>query len=100
MITLNEGAKFVENSFMRMTGGEIFVPMIPSIRIIDLARVMSPAKKIEITGVRPGEKLHELMCPNETHDLTFKFKDHFVILPSLKNLNLNLISLILWDERH
>ena len=83
-ITLNEGAKFVENSFIRMRGGEIFVPKIPSVRIIDLARAMSPVKKIEITGVRPGEKLHELMCPNETHDLTFRFKDHFVILPSLK----------------
>ena len=87
-ITLNEGANFVTNSFKRMKGGEIFVPIIPSIRIIDLAKVMSPTKKIKITGIRPGEKLHELMCPNETSDLTFKFKDHFVILPSLKKYKL------------
>ena len=83
-ITLNEGVNFVANSFKRMRGGEIFVPIIPSVRIIDLAKVMSPNKKIKFTGIRPGEKLHELMCPNETYDLTFKFKDHFVILPSLK----------------
>ena len=84
-ITLNEGTNFVLNSFKRMLGGEIFVPKIPSVRIIDLAKAMSSNNKIKIIGIRPGEKIHELMCPNETQDVTFKFKDHFVILPYLKN---------------
>ena len=83
-ITLNEGTNFVLNSFKRMLGGEIFVPKIPSVRIIDLAKAMSSNNKIKIIGIRPGEKIHELMCPNETQDVTFKFKDHFVILPYLK----------------
>ena len=80
-ITLNEGINFVTSSFRRMLGGEIFVPKIPSIKIIDLAKAMSSNNRIKIIGIRPGEKMHELMCPNETHDVTFKFKDHFVILP-------------------
>ena len=82
-ITLDHGANFVINTFKRMSGGEIFVPKIPSIKITDLAKAMAPKLKIKIIGIRPGEKIHELMCPNETHHLTLKFKDHFVISPSI-----------------
>ena len=81
-ITLNEGVDFVLKSFKRMSGGEIFVPKIPSILITDLAKAMAPKIKIKIIGIRAGEKLHEMMCPNESHYLTLEFKDHFVIFPS------------------
>jgi len=84
-ITLDHGANFVINTFKRMSGGEIFVPKIPSIKITDLAKSMAPKLKIKIIGIRPGEKIHELMCPNETHHLTLKFKDHYVIFPSPAN---------------
>ncbi len=90
-ITLNEGTNFVLSSFKRMLGGETFVPKIPSVRIIDLAKAMSFNNKIKIIGMRPGEKIHELMCPNETHDVTFEFKDHFVILPYLQRNKLRKI---------
>lgn len=81
-ITLEQGVDFVIKSFLRMSGGEIFIPMIPSVKIIDLAKAMSPKSKLKIIGIRGGEKLHEMMCPNESSHLTVKFKDHFVIFPS------------------
>tara|TARA_B100001559_G_scaffold315042_1_gene316316 strand:+ start:91 stop:1107 length:1017 start_codon:yes stop_codon:yes gene_type:complete len=81
-ITLNEGVDFVLKSLKRMSGGEIFVPKIPSIKITDLARAMAPNMRVKIVGIRAGEKLHEMMCPNESHYLTLEFKDHFVIFPS------------------
>lgn len=84
-ITLDQGAEFVINTFKRMRGGEIFVPKIPSIKIIDLAKSMAPNLKLKIVGVRPGEKIHELMCPNETHHLTLNFKNYYVIFPSPAN---------------
>ena len=81
-ITLDDGVDFVLKSFSRMTGGEIYVPKIPSIKITDLAKAMSDKLKIKVVGIRAGEKLHEMMCPNETHNLTLEFKDHYVIFPS------------------
>ena len=82
-ITLDEGVDFVVNSFFRMQGGEIFVPKLPSIRIIDLAKAMAPDIPIKITSIRPGEKIHETMCPKDDAHLTIEFKDHFVITPSI-----------------
>ena len=73
-ITLNEGVDFVLKSFKRMSGGEIFVPKIPSILITDLAKAMAPKIKIKIIGIRAGEKLHEMMCPNRSHYLTLNSK--------------------------
>ena len=61
-ITLQDGVDFVLKNFERMLGGEIFIPKIPSMRIIDLAKAMAPDLKIKIIGIRPGEKLHEIMC--------------------------------------
>ena len=81
-ITLDDGVDFVIKTFSRMTGGEIYVPKIPSIRITDLAKAMAPKLKTKLIGIRAGEKLHEMMCPNESHHLTLNFKDHFVIFPS------------------
>ncbi|MCK5163224.1 MAG: UDP-N-acetylglucosamine 4,6-dehydratase (inverting) [Desulfobacula sp.] len=82
-ITLQEGVNFVIKNFLRMSGGEIFVPKIPSVNITDLAKAMAPDMKQEIIGIRPGEKLHEIMCPADDSHLTVEFKDHYVIMPSI-----------------
>ena len=82
-ITLQEGVDFVLKNMERMQGGEIFVPKIPSVRIIDLAKAMSVNLPIKIIGVRAGEKLHETMCPSDDSHLTIEFEDHFVIKPSI-----------------
>ncbi len=84
-ITLDQSVDFVLTSFERMIGGEIFVPKIPSVKIVDLAKAMAPKLKTKIVGIRPGEKIHELMCPNEYHHLTLEFKDHYKIIPSPNN---------------
>ena len=82
-ITLQEGVNFVLKNFMRMQGGEIFVPKIPSVKIVDLARAMSPNLEHKIIGIRPGEKIHEVMCPVDDAHLTLEFEDHFVIRPTI-----------------
>ena len=81
-ITIQQGVDFVIKSFARMQGGEIFIPKLPSVRITDLADSMSDLPH-EIIGIRPGEKLHEIMCPKDDSHLTYEFKDHFVIKPSI-----------------
>jgi UDP-N-acetylglucosamine 4,6-dehydratase len=83
-ITLEQGVNFVLKNFMRMQGGEIFVPKIPSMKLIDLARGMAPHLGIEIIGIRPGEKLHEIMVPKDDSHLTLEFHDHFVIQPTIQ----------------
>jgi UDP-N-acetylglucosamine 4,6-dehydratase len=83
MITLDDGVNFVLKNFERMQGGEIFVPKIPSMRMIDLADAMAPNLERKIIGIRPGEKLHEIMCPADDSHLTFEFEDHFVIAPTI-----------------
>jgi UDP-N-acetylglucosamine 4,6-dehydratase len=82
-LTLQEGVDFVLKNFMRMRGGEIFVPKIPSVRIIDLAQSIAPELPTHIVGIRPGEKLHEIMCPADDSHLTLEFADHYVITPSI-----------------
>jgi UDP-N-acetylglucosamine 4,6-dehydratase len=82
-ITLSQGVEFVEKSFARMYGGEIFVPRIPSARIMDLVRAIKPDAKIRMIGIRPGEKLHEILCPADDSHRTLEFADHFVIRPSI-----------------
>ena len=82
-ISLQSGVDFVVSSLSRMQGGEIFVPKIPSVRIVDLARVMAPGMPYKIIGLRPGEKLHEVMCPSDDSHLTIEFDDHFVICPTI-----------------
>jgi UDP-N-acetylglucosamine 4,6-dehydratase/5-epimerase len=82
-ITLQEGVDFVLKDLERMHGGEIFIPKIPSVRIVDLAKAMAPDRKINMIGIRPGEKIHEIMCPSDDSHLTLEFSDHFVIKPSI-----------------
>lgn len=83
-ITLTEGVEFVLQGFRRMRGGEIFVPKIPSVRIVDLAEAMAPGLAHKHVGIRPGEKLHETMCPADDSHLTLQFDDHFVIQPAIR----------------
>ena len=83
-ITLQGGVDFVLKCLDRMYGGEIFVPKIPSVRIVDLARAMAPDKEMKIIGIRPGEKIHEVMCPADDSHLNIEFDDHFVISPSIR----------------
>lgn len=82
-ISLQQGVDFVLKNFERMSGGEVFVPKIPSIRITDLAEAMAPGMPINIIGIRPGEKLHEVMCPHDDSHLTIEFADHYVIKPTI-----------------
>jgi UDP-N-acetylglucosamine 4,6-dehydratase len=82
-ITLQEGIDFVVKNFQRMHGGEIFVPKIPSMRIVDMADALAPGMPHKIIGIRPGEKLHEVMCPSDDSHLTLEFADHFVIQPTI-----------------
>ena len=82
-ITLQEGVDFVLKNFERMQGGEIFVPKIPSMKMVEMAKAIAPNLPQKIIGIRPGEKLHEIMCPQDDSHLTLEFEDHFVIKPSI-----------------
>ena len=81
-LTIDEGVQFVLDSLSRMHGGEIFVPKIPSFKVVDVATVISPDTPIKIIGIRPGEKLHEVMITEDDSDYTLEFKDYYAILPS------------------
>ena len=85
-ITLDEGVNFVIKNFSRMLGGEIFVPKIPSAKITELATAIAPDLPQKVIGIRPGEKLHEIMCPADDSHLTIMFKDHYVIKPAIQFL--------------
>jgi len=82
-VTLTQGVNFVIASFKRMQGGEIFVPKIPSVKIAELAEAMAADLPIDIVGIRPGEKLHEIMCPSDDSHLTIEYDDHYLIRPSI-----------------
>ncbi len=82
-ITLQEGVEFVLKNFQRMQGGEIFIPKIPSMKMTELAKAIAPDLPQKVIGIRPGEKLHEVMCPKDDSHLTLEFDDHFVIKPSI-----------------
>ena len=82
-ITLDQGVDFVLQNFRRMQGGEIFVPKIPSAVITDMAEAMAPGKPLRNVGIRPGEKLHEVMVPRDDSHLTLEFADHFVMRPAI-----------------
>ena len=81
LITLEEGVRFVLKNFERMKGGEIFVPKLPSMKIVDLAKCLAPNLPHKIIGIRPGEKLHEVMITK--NDRVIEFKDHYVIKPTI-----------------
>ena len=82
-ITLQDGVEFVLKNFKRMQGGEIFVPKIASMKMTDLATAIAPHLEQKVIGIRPGEKLHEVMCPRDDSHLTLEFHDHFLIQPSI-----------------
>lgn len=83
-LTLEEGVAFVRNCLPLMSGGEIFVPKIPSMKVSDLAHVLAPEAKIEIIGIRPGEKLHEILLTEDEARHTKEYDSYFVIEPELK----------------
>ena len=84
MITLRQGVEFVLKNFERMQGGEIFVPKIPSMYMTELAAAIASDLPQKIIGIRPGEKLHEIMCPADDSHLTIEFDDHYVICPTIQ----------------
>lgn len=88
-ISLQQGVDFVLKNFERMHGGEIFVPKIPSVRIPELATAIAPDLEQKVVGIRPGEKLHEIMCPADDSHLTLEFEDHFVLQPTIRFFDLD-----------
>lgn len=83
-ITIHQGISFVLSCMSMMEGGETFIPKIPSMKITDVARVMAPHLEQKIIGLRPGEKLHEVMVAVDDAMHTYDFNDRFVILPNIK----------------
>ncbi|EAK5847007.1 UDP-N-acetylglucosamine 4,6-dehydratase (inverting) [Campylobacter lari] len=89
-ISLEDGVNFVLNNFAYMHGGEIFVPKIPSMKIVDLAKTMAPNLAHKIIGIRAGEKLHEIMISSDDSHLTYEFKDYYAISPSIQFNNIDI----------
>jgi UDP-N-acetylglucosamine 4,6-dehydratase len=82
-LTIEDGVEFVLKSFEKMQGGEIFVPKIPSFKVIDVAKIVAPEVKTEIIGIRPGEKLHEVMITEDDSMNTVEFDEYYAILSPL-----------------
>jgi len=82
LITLEDGVKFVLNNFKRMHGGEIFIPKIPSMKMTELAKALAPNLPHKIIGIRPGEKMHEVMITE--NDTVVEFDDYYVITPTIQ----------------
>jgi UDP-N-acetylglucosamine 4,6-dehydratase len=89
MITLEQGVELVWHAFEDMIGGEIYVKKIPSMKIVDIAKAVSNEAKIEIIGIRPGEKIHEQMIGIEDAVNTFEYENHYKILPSIYNWSID-----------
>ncbi len=87
-ISLDEVVEFAIKCLKIMIGGEILIKKSPSIKIVDLAKAINPKGKINIIGVRPGEKIHESLCSKDDSRYTIEFKNHYLIKPSI-NLNIN-----------
>jgi UDP-N-acetylglucosamine 4,6-dehydratase len=85
MISLEEGVELVWHAFDDMEGGEIYIKKIPSMKMTDLAKAVAPEAKIEIVGIRPGEKLHEQMIGEEDAFYTYEYPGHYKILPVINN---------------
>jgi UDP-N-acetylglucosamine 4,6-dehydratase len=83
-ITLEQGVRFVRACFDRMHGGELFVPKIPSMRVVDLAHAIAPNAKLKVVGIRPGEKLHEEMISSPDSRRTLDMGDYYVIQPEME----------------
>ena len=83
-ITLEQGVNFVLQCFDRMVGGELFVPKIPSMNIMDLAKTVCPNCKTKVIGIRPGEKLHEVMVPKDESHRTLEYDNYYIIQPDFR----------------
>jgi len=81
-LSLEQGVRFVIKNIERMHGGEVFVPKIPSTKIVDLARVIAPEAEIEFVGIRPGEKLHEMMISRDESRSTIELEELYVVQPA------------------
>lgn len=97
-ITLDEAVNFVIKTISIMKGGEIFVPKIPSVNILDVVKAINPKAKTEIVGIRPGEKLHEVMCPRDEYFKVIEFNNFFIITPSILFTNNKLNYFEIGDE--
>ena len=86
-ITLDQSVEFVFFCLKKMWGGEVFVPKIPSYKILDLAKAVSPKSRIKFIGIRPGEKIHEEMISSNEALNTIEFKNYFVIVPNSEFLD-------------
>lgn len=86
MISLGQGVELVWHAFEDMLGGEIYVKKIPSMKVVDLARLIAPDARLEVVGIRAGEKLHEQMIGCEDSHFTYEYPEHFKILPNLHSL--------------
>jgi UDP-N-acetylglucosamine 4,6-dehydratase (inverting) len=87
MITLDQGVELVWHAFEDMVGGEVYVKKIPSMKITDVAKAIDPTAKLDIVGIRPGEKLHEEMISIEDASYTYEYPEHFKILPAIHEWN-------------
>jgi UDP-N-acetylglucosamine 4,6-dehydratase (inverting) len=87
MISLQQGVELVWHAFDDMVGGEIYVKKIPSMKVTDIANVVSPDAEHEVVGIRPGEKLHEQMIGEEDTPFTYEYPEYFKILPSINSWN-------------
>lgn len=85
MISLEQAVELVWHAFGDMEGGEIYVKKIPSMRVVDIARVVAPDARLDVVGIRPGEKLHEQMIGAEDAFTTYEYPEHFKILPAIHN---------------
>ena len=83
-ITIDQGINLVNKTFINMIGGEIYIPIIASIKITDLAKAMAPNLNHKFIGIRPGEKLHELLSSKDESLNVIRFKSHYVITPNIK----------------
>ncbi len=81
-ISLEQGVRFVIRAAENMSGGEVFVPKIPSMKVVDLARAIAPKAEVEIIGIRPGEKLHEVLISEDEARQTVELQDMFVVQPA------------------
>lgn len=83
-ITLDQGVSFVLKAFDRTKGGEIFVPKIPSVKITDVVDAIDSEARLKLIGIRPGEKLHEVMCPSDESHKVIEYETYYVIAPSIQ----------------
>ncbi len=90
MISLEEGVNLVWHAFEDMIGGEIYVKKIPSMKVVDIAKVIAPKAKHEIIGIRPGEKLHEQMISIEDSHSTYEYSDYYKILPQINDWSIDI----------